>query len=73
MSGLMTKEKAVDPPKSAKQTETVRIPADLAKRATIIAVHRDMTVGDLLDPILRGPLEKEFERILKEMGSEFRK
>lgn len=70
---VMGKKKAVAPAQIVEgddKTESVRIPAKLAKIAVMLSVHENKPVAEILGPILDEPLRKRFGEVWSEVGSE---
>jgi hypothetical protein len=51
-------------------TDTVRIEADLARKASIIATVTGTSVSDLLSPVLRPFIEREFAKAVDKLAKE---
>lgn len=54
-------------------TETVemssaRIPKEIVDRAAVVARHRGITIGELLGGFCRGPLSREYRKVLGELN-----
>jgi hypothetical protein len=64
-------EQAVE--RQTAKTDTVRIEADLAEMATIVAIRKKIAVSDLISPHLRPFLEAEYASTVKAMNSEIRR
>ncbi len=56
---LMAKKKT-----SAKAMTSTRLNAELVHKAKIVAVHKNITIGDYLESLLRGPIEKDYEALM---------
>ncbi len=55
---------------SGKKTGTVavRLNAELAQMANIICTHRNISISELLDPLIRPFLVAQFEVVAKELS-----
>lgn len=47
---------------------STKIPADLLQKAKHVAIYKGGKLGEYLESILRGPVEKDYARMVKEMG-----
>lgn len=45
----------------------MRVAADLLQKLRVVAVHRGVMLGELVDPVLRPWVETEFKRAVQEM------
>jgi hypothetical protein len=45
---------------------TVKIPADLARKARVVAVLRNVDLFDYLDGVLRAPVERDYQKAIEE-------
>lgn len=60
------------PKKTSRNDVTVKIDADLAAQARMICARRHIPIGELLSRLLKGPLTREYEQLLKELAAERR-
>ena len=49
---------------------TTKVAADLHRKARIVALHRGQELFDYLDGLLRAPVERDYERMIKEEGGQ---
>lgn len=66
----MTTPKKKNQPKddrSGRQTAPVQLPKELARMVATIASHDGISQGELITPILYGPIKMHYERVLREM------
>lgn len=54
-------------PKSDRDEATVKLARDLAGKAKAIALHRSVTVGELLTETFRATLDKMYAQMLREL------
>lgn len=49
---------------------TTRLPRDLVRMALVVAEHRDISVAELLDPVIRPWLSEEYRKTANRMLAE---
>jgi len=73
MTGVSTmpkkKPRTADPADAA-GTDLIRVNADLARKIAVVVQWDRTTTAKLLDPQLRGFVEKEYARVVSEMSKE---
>jgi hypothetical protein len=60
-------EKTKDRPKLM----TVAVPVDLANRLRVVAAHRDVTMTEMLDKLLRPGLDREYRKCIEAANTDF--
>lgn len=55
------------------QTAVIRVDADLARMASIIATATGRDVSSVVSPLLREQLEREYAATVERLGSEMKK
>jgi hypothetical protein len=58
------------PKKPGGEGKSVRIDADLASKARIVAFRRNIPLSDYLSDVLRARVLKDFASVMKEAGGE---
>jgi len=58
-------EKAVPRKKSGRSTKPVRVESSIAAKAEKIAIDRGVDVSEYVSEVLRGPVERDWLRLVK--------
>jgi hypothetical protein len=68
--GDMPRRKKSEEGQDGPKSEPIRVEPDLAKMATMIAIRRNVSVSDLVSPLLRPLIEAEYRKEVKAMYGE---
>jgi hypothetical protein len=58
----------MDAPKMARNDLSVKIDAELVKKAKYVAIDRDTTLAEYLSEILRPAVEKDFKEVIAKLS-----
>ncbi len=61
------KPKASDPQRAGRKSAPIQIEKELARMAAVIAAHDDVTISDLLTPVVRQFIMTNYERVKREI------
>lgn len=68
LAEMVIMEKPRGRPKTSERSDqTVKIERGLATKARILAGHLGVSMAELLSDLLRGPLEKRYAQLVKEI------
>ncbi|MGO9108584.1 MAG: hypothetical protein ACLP9L_05060 [Thermoguttaceae bacterium] len=76
MSATLTRGESVAktergrPSKPGGQGRPVRIDPELFNKARIVAMRRGSQIGEYLGTLIEGPVNRDYQRVLKELASE---
>lgn len=70
LEGRSVAKKAGRPKKPSGEGKAVRLDPDLYGKARIIALRRGFQIGEYLGGLLEGPVERDYQRILKDLAEE---
>lgn len=56
------------PDKKERPTASVQIDRQLSRWAKIIAAHEEISIGEVLNPMLQDALADRFQRVLSQLG-----
>jgi len=51
--------------KERRLTTTARLPAELVRKARVVAAHRDVDLGEYLVGLLEGPVNRDYEGLIR--------
>jgi hypothetical protein len=68
--GTVAKKKVGNPGKPEGEGRPVRIKPELLNKARIIAMRRGSHIGDYLGTLLERPINRDYQKVLKELASE---
>src|SRR5262245_9856988 len=54
-------------PKRQPATATLKVAPDLLHKTKVIAAHEGGKVADIIDKLLRGPIEARYDRLMKRL------
>jgi hypothetical protein len=55
-------------PQSERNDVSVKLDRTLVGKARLVATHRGVTMAELLSEIIRGPLDRYYGQMVKELG-----
>jgi hypothetical protein len=68
--GAVAKKRVGNPGKPGGEGRPVRIQPDLLNKARIVAMRRGSQIGDYLGSLLEGPVNRDYQKVLKELAAE---
>jgi hypothetical protein len=66
----VAKKKAGRPPQPGGEGRHVRIDPELYNKARVVALRRGLKFGEYLDSLIETPVNRDYQRVLKELVSE---
>lgn len=66
-TATLSRKPAEEAPRTTAATGVIRVDADLAKKIAMIAQGRDLDIADVVSPLIRATIEKEYNAFLDEL------